>query len=178
MYDRVTPQVAAERVERCGAGPVTAKSEPELDLDVLVINVSGSVTDEQLTCIDKAASFYDVELPASIQPRLDAIRKSRVDAAMAADGRKWLSEHKLLDRLPDYEPGVTQDANFAHKIEELCKAPGALSSRYGLHTLNPDWIVRNSTFKSDGPLTCILNVTWATGYQLGFIGNETYAPER
>ncbi|MGN6375629.1 MAG: hypothetical protein ACTHMG_08745 [Sphingomonas sp.] len=178
IYDRITPQVAAERVKRCGAGSVTVKSDTEIDADVLVIAVGGSVTDEQLACIDKAASLYDVQLPTSIQPRFDAIRKAYAAAAMAAEGRKWLSDHKLLDRLPDYVPGVTRDSDFAHKIEDLCKARGALSSRYGFHAVNPDWVVKNSRFKSDGPFACLLNATWATGYQLGFIGKEAYAPKR
>lgn len=179
IYDRVTPQVAAERIARCGAGSVTVKSDAELDVDVLVIAGGGSVTDEQLACIDKAASFYDVELPASIQPRLNAIREAHAAALMAVEGRKWLSDHKLLDRLPEYEPGVTRDADFTHKIEELCNARGAFSSSYGFHAISPDWIMKsNSKFEKDGPFTCLLNAASATGYQLGFIGNEAYAPDR
>jgi hypothetical protein len=179
MYDRVTPKTAAERVMRCGIGPVTVKSEAELDTEVLVVTANGPLTDEQIACIDKAASFYDVKLPASAQSRFDRARETRAAAYMAGEGRKWLLAHRLLDRLPSYRSGVTQDADVAHKIEELCHAEGALSSSFGVHAVSPDWVMKNSgKIKQDGPFVCLLNAAWASGYQLGFIGNEAYAPNR
>jgi hypothetical protein len=38
--------------------------------------------------------------------------------------------------------------------------------------------MRQSTDVSseDGPAVCLLNETWATGFKMGFIGNEQAAP--
>lgn len=47
-YDRITPQVAAKRVARCGAGPVTIRSENEMDMDVLVVTAKRAITDVQI----------------------------------------------------------------------------------------------------------------------------------
>ena len=176
-YPRITPQVAAERVADCGMGAVTVRSDAELD--VLVVAGSAPVSDQQLACIDKAASFYDVELPPSAQSRFNAIREARSAALMASDARAWLKAHGLLGRLPRYEPGVTDDEVVGRKIEKLCRADGALRSRQGPHALSPEWTVRHASDagSKDGPLDCLLNVTRATGFKMGFIGNEQAAPE-
>ena len=178
-YDRITPQVAAQRVSGCGVGTVSVRSDAELNADVLVVSEAAPIPDQQLACIDKAASFYDVELPPSAQPRFNAIREGRSAALMAAEARKWLKAHNLLDRLPKYDPGVTDDAAFGRKVEKLCSADGALQSRYGPHALSPAWAMHRATNApiEDGPLACLLNVTWATGFKMGFIGNEQAAPQ-
>jgi hypothetical protein len=177
-YDRITPQVAAQRVAGCGVGTVSVRSDAELDADVLVVAESVPIPDQQLACIDKAASFYDVELPPSAQPRFNAIREARSAAWMAAEARNWLKAHNLLDRLPKYDPGVTDDAAFGRKVEKLCSADGALQSRYGPHVLSPAWAMHRATNApiEDGRLACLLSVTWATGFKMGFIGNEQAAP--
>jgi hypothetical protein len=90
MYDRVTPQAAAERVMRCAVGPVTVKSEAGLETEVLVVAANGPLTDEQIDCIDRAASFYNVELPASAQSGFNKARETRATAYLAGEGRKWL----------------------------------------------------------------------------------------
>ena len=176
-YDNITPQVAAKRVTGCGVGAVTVRSDAELDVDVLVVAGSASVSDQQLACIDKAASFYDVELSPSTQPRFNAIREARLAAMMASEARKWLKAHNLLNQLPKYESGVTDDTEFGRKVEKLCHADGALQSRYGPHALSPEWTMQHSTDArlEDGPLACLLNFTWATGFKMGFIGNEQAA---
>lgn len=129
--------------------------------------------------MDQAASFYDVELSSSAQPRFNAIREARSAALMTTEGRKWLKAHDLLDQLPKYEPGVTDDAAFGRKIEKLCGADGALQSRYGPHALSPEWGMRlvPDVSSEDGHFTCLLNVTWATGFEMGYIGNEQAAPK-
>jgi hypothetical protein len=177
-YENITPQVAAQRVAACGVGAVTVRSDAELDADVLVVAGSAPLSDPQLGCIDKAASFYDVALSPSAQPRFDAIREARSAALMASDARKWLKAHDLLNQLPRYEPGVTDDAEFGRKVEKLCRADGALQSRYGPHALSPEWTMQRSTDAraQDGPLACLLNVSSATGFKMGFVGNEQAAP--
>lgn len=178
-YPNITPQVAAKRVSDCAVGAVTVRSDAELEADVLVIAGSAPVSDQQLACIDKAASFYDVELPPSVQPRFNAIREAHSAALMTSEARKWLKAHGLLDQLPKYEPGVTDDAAFGRKVEKLCGADGALQSRYGPHALSPEWATERALDArlEDGPLACLLNVTWATGFKMGFIGNEQAAPK-
>ena len=98
-YPNITPQVAAKRVTDCGVGAVTVRSDAELDTDVLIVGGSALVSDQQLACINKAASFYDVELPSSAQPRFNAIREAQSAALMASEARKWLKAHDLLDQI-------------------------------------------------------------------------------
>jgi hypothetical protein len=176
-FDRISPQVAARRVAACGVGAVTVRYDAELDEEVLLVKTT-TVSDAQLNCMDKASSFYDVELPLSVKSRFDAIRDARFAALAAAASRKWLKAHDLLDRLPKYEAGVTDDKSFAREIEKLCNADGAFQSQYGPNTLNPEWIKQNalSGRPDSGPMACLLNVTYATGFKIGFIGNERAAP--
>jgi hypothetical protein len=178
-YPNITPQVAAKRVTDCGVGAVTVRSDAELDTDVLIVGGSAPVSDQQLACINKAASFYDVELPSSAQPRFNAIREAHSAALMASEARKWLKAHDLLDQIPKYEAGVTDDAAFGRRVEKLCRADGALRSSYGPHALSPEWTMQHASdaHLEDGPLACLLNVTWATGFKMGFIGNEQTAPK-
>lgn len=176
-FDRISPQVAARRVAACGVGAVTVRFDAELDEDVLLVKAT-TVSDAQLNCMDKESSFYDVELPPSVKSRFDAIRDARFAALATAESRKWLKAHDLLDRLPKYEAGVTDDNSFAREIEKLCNADRAFQSQYGPNTLNPEWIEQNalSGRPDGGPMACLLNVTYATGFKMGFIGNERAAP--
>jgi hypothetical protein len=178
-YPNITPQVAAKRVADCGVGAVTVRSDAELDTDVIIVGGSAPVSDQQLACINKAASFYDVELPSSAQSRFNAIREAHSAALMASEARKWLKAHDLLDKIPKYDAGVTDDAAFGRKVEKLCRADGALRSSYGPHALSPEWAMKHGSDArlEDGPLACLLNITWATGFKMGFIGNERAAPE-
>ena len=175
--DHMTPQIAATRVAACGARPVTVRFDTDLDSDVLVVGAT-AISDRQLACIDKGASFYDVELPPSVQPRFDGIREARYAALMASEARKWLKTHNLLDRLPKHESGLTDDAAFGREVEALCGADQALQSRYSAHALNPEWAMQHATDvrPENGPLACLLNVAWATGFKIGFIGNERASP--
>jgi len=88
-YDQITPKVAAERIKRCGIGSVTVRTDEAIEEDVLVVAAKAVITDEQIACIAKAASFYDVELPRDTQPRLDALTKEnlqRLRKRRAKDG--------------------------------------------------------------------------------------------
>ena len=170
-YDQITPQLAAERVARCGVGRVEIKSEKEIDVDVLVVATKHAITDQQIACIARAASFYDVELPPDAQPRLNVITAARSVALAKAQGLRWLATHSLPGKLPEYKVGLTDDEKFAQKIEGLCRASGALHSRYGVHALSPDYLHRGYP-TDNGPVACVLNVAWASGFEIGFIGNE------
>lgn len=174
-YDRVSPQVAAARVSKCGVGSVTVRADAELDSETLVLAPTAPITSEALACIDKAASFYDVELPLAAQAQFNAIREARAASWMVAESKKWLAAHDLLARLPAYTPGVTNDADFAHKIEALCKADGALSSSYGAHTLNPDWMRQRELTENEDTMDCLLASTSYTNFDLVFVGNARFA---
>lgn len=176
-YEQITPEVAAERVARCGAGPVKVTSEKEIGVDVLVVATKRAITDEQIVCIAKAASFYDVKLPPDAQPRLNAITTVRSEAITKAEGAKWLAAHNLLAELPEYKAGVTIDDKFARKIETLCRADGALHSPYGVYALNREWVMKHPGIPTeDGPITCVISAAMASGFELRFIVNGQSTP--
>ena len=119
-----------------------------------------------------------MELRSAAQPRFNAIREAHSADLMASEAREWLKTHDLLDQIPKYDAGVTDDAAYGRKVEKLCRADGALRSSYGPHALSPEWAMEHASDDriEDGPLTCLLNVAWATGLNIGFIGNEQTAP--
>jgi len=172
-YENITPQVASRRVAACGAGAVVIRTDAVLDVDILVVTAA-AVSDAQLICVEKAASFYPVEFPPSVQPRFDAVREARSTALMAAEGRKWLKDHGLLDRLPTYRPGVTDDEMFRREVEQLCGTQEARRSTDGPHAIDREWPRQRGTdaWSGDESMACLLNVTWAAGFKLGFIGRE------
>ncbi len=176
-YDQITPKVAAARIVRCGVGPVTVRSNEAIEEDVLVVVAKGTITDEQIACIATAASFYDVELPRDAQARLDAITKAKSAELVKAEGRRWLTTHHLLEKLPQYEAGVTDDDSFARSVEEICGARGALHSQFGVHALNPAWAnQQQGPPEEDGPFACVINAALASGFEFAFIGNEQAKP--
>lgn len=176
-YDQITPQVAAQRTARCGAGSVSVRTDKLTESDVLVVAAKRAITDEQIACIAKAASFYDLELPRDAQTRLDAVTKAKSSALVKAEAQRWLTTHHLLGKLPKYEVGVTDDDGFARKVEKLCGARGALHSQYGVHALNPEWAMQQrGPPKEDGPFPCVINAALAAGFEFAFIGNEQAKP--
>ena len=97
---------------------------------------------------------------------------------MKAQAHDWLSARGLLDRVPKYQKGVTNDGVFTRQVEALCgpHANGAFQSKYGFHALSPDWVKRElkPSGASGDTLTCLMNVAAAAGFEFGFIGNEYY----
>lgn len=174
--ERVSPEDAAKRIESCGVGPVSIRFDDLLRSHVLTVANVTSVSDEQLQCIDRAASYHDVELPASVQERFKTIREARWSAFALAEARSWLAQRGLLDRVPTFVSGKTDDAAFARQLEDLCgpAARGAFQSQYGPHAISPDWIM-GLGIKNQEALTCLLNVTQVAGFSIGFIGNEAYS---
>jgi hypothetical protein len=183
LPERISPQEAAKRIEACGVGPVTIRFDDLLQSHVLTISNAASSSDEQLHCIDRAASYHDVELPAPVQVRFDAIRQKRWSAYAVAEARSWLTQRGLLDKVPTFVPGKTDETAFARQLEELCgpTARGAFQSSYGPHVISPEWIMglgMPPKAKNQEALTCLLNVTTIAGFSVGFIGNEAYADEK
>lgn len=178
--ERITPQMAAERAAKCGLGPVTIRYEDELQSNILSASNAASATESQLHCLDNATGFgIFVELPSGVQPRFDAIRMGRASEMMKTEAREWLSKRGLLDRIPKYVAGTTDDAAFTREVEQLCgpQTKGAFQSQYGPHALNPEWI-KNRGLPPNGEdteaMTCLLFVTNVAGFKVGFIGNEAY----
>jgi hypothetical protein len=175
-FEQVTPQVAAERVSQCGLGTVTISYDELLQSDVLTSAGATSVSVEQLACADRAVSYYQLELPPALQPRYDAIRAARLAAHARVEARAWLAERGMLERLPRYEAGVTDEGAFTRQLERLCgpRAEGAFQSEYGFHAISPDWARRTFEPFEDGAeaLTCLMKAAFAAGFEIGFVGNE------
>ncbi len=178
----VRPAEALERAAACGLGPAAVRFDDELQSYVLSVADAVSATDEQLSCLDGATEFgMFVELPEDLQRRFDALRDARASAMMKAQARMWLAQRKMLERVPDYVPGKTDDAAFAKAIERLCgpHAEGALGSFNGSAAISPDWIATIGMpprKKKAEALSCLLNVASVAGFELGLIGNEAYRP--
>jgi hypothetical protein len=180
MFERITAEEAAKRFTQCGLGPATIRwNDPDTGgEDILVATGVKSATDDQLKCADKAVSYYTLELPPEIERRFEVLREARLAPVFQAEARAWLSARGLLNRVPQYRQGETDDAAFTRQIESLCgpRAKGAFQSQFGFHALSPDWAKRNLNppDKGDEALSCLMNVATVTGYQFGFIGNEYY----
>jgi hypothetical protein len=151
--------------------------EADLQEEVLTAADANSATDKQLACADKAVSFYTLELPPTVQPRYEAIRERRLSGVFQAQARAWLSSRGLLNGVPNYREGVTDDAVFTQQVERLCgpRANGAFQSKFGHHALSPDWVKGlGMRPEEQEAMSCLLNVTTVAGFKLGFIGNEYY----
>jgi hypothetical protein len=175
--ERIAPETAAARAAACGLGQPTLRYDPELQSHILTVDAPESVSDAQLACVDRATSYYDTELPPTVQPRFDAIRNARFLATFRAEARAWLTERNLLGHVPPYVEGVTDTRAFASQVELMCgpSAKGALQSSYGPSIISPDWAKGMGTPPDPDHLeafSCIINVTAVAGFRLGFIGNE------
>ena len=178
--ERVTPEMAIERAAQCGLGRASIRYEDELQSHILSVPGATSATEAQLTCLDNATGFgIDVELPPSVQPLFYAIRGARASALMKAEAREWLSKRGLLDLVPKYVPGKTDEGAFTREVERLCgpRTKGAFQSQYGPHALSPEWVKNLGLPPKDEDMeamSCLLNVTSVAGFEMGFIGNEAY----
>jgi len=114
-------------------------------------------------------------LPANVQSRFDAIREARWSELFREEARQWLSAHGLLERVPAFVPGVTDETKFTHELEKLCgpKAEGAFQSKYGFHVLSPDWSMNS---ENEQTMLCLLNATTFAGFKVGFVGNAVSEP--
>jgi hypothetical protein len=180
VFERITAQEAAERFNQCGLGPVTIRWN-DLDSggeDILVATEVRSATDEQLRCADKAVSYYTLELPAEIERRFEVLRDGRLAPVFRARASSWLSARGLLNRVPPYRKGKSDDAAFTRQAESLCgpRAKGAFHSQFGFHAVSPDWVKRNLNPPDKGGevLSCLMNVATVAGFEFGFVGNEYY----
>jgi hypothetical protein len=173
----VSAQVAAERATKCGLGAVTFRFDDELQSSVFAVANEATPTDSQLACLDVATGWHLIELPPEVESRFLAIRNARAKEILRRHSSKWLAARGLLERVPKYVAGVTDDGAFTREVETLCgpEAHGAFQSQYGYHVLSPDW---PPALNEEPPeaFSCLMHVTLFAGYEIGFIGNEVREP--
>ena len=179
--ERITPEQAVQRAAECGLGPVKVRYEELFQSDVLTLASVGSATDDQLACLDRAVGWGNmVELPDGVQTRFDALRNARAGAILGEHARTWLAGRGLLDRVPSYVAGTTDEATFTRAVETLCgsHARGAFQSEFGPHVLSPDWLKRIGlppSSEDEEGFDCVTNVAFLAGFDIGFVGNAALA---
>ena len=172
--DLISPQAAAEQITRCGAGAVNIRYDDLLQSYVLTVR---DATEAQLQCIETAAGYHDVELQPELQKGFDEIRAAKYSAVYRAQAVAWLSTRGLLDKVPKFRVGETDEAAFSGKLEVICgpAAKGALQSEYGPRTINPEWLQKMPLpprAEDDDAVSCLMAAASVAGFELGFIGNE------
>ncbi|WP_447952926.1 hypothetical protein [Sphingopyxis chilensis] len=172
-----SPQAAAEQITQCGAGAVDIRYDDLLQSYVLTVR---DATEAQLRCIETAAGYHDVELQPELQKDFDEIRAARYSAVYQDQAVAWLSSRGLLDKVPKFRAGVTDEAAFSGKLEMFCgpAAKGALQSEYGPRTISPEWLRKiplPPTAEDDEAISCLMATASVAGFELGFIGNEAFS---
>lgn len=178
----VKPEVAAQRVAACGFKRVRSKFDSELQEDVVEVTNVASATTEQLRCTALASldTHYYVIFPATVSQSYETLYWHLSRERDKADARAWLAKRGLLSRLPDYDPRRSDETVFAHTLEDICgaKAAGTLQPMHGMATFKDGALgtLENGGFTAgkldEETMWCLVNAAAASGYPLGFIGNE------
>ena len=168
------PEAAVAQVRACGFTDVSTRFDETLQEDVVDVAAVVSASDEQLLCVARASleTHYYVLFPSPLGQAYGSIYWRLSEERGREDARAWLKERGLLDRVPQYKPSESDDAKFVRTLESICgeKAIGALQPLNGMATIRPGTLESGKV--DDETLTCLLNVAAASGYHLGFIGNE------
>ncbi len=180
----VKPQTAAQRVAACGFKSVRSRFDGELQEDVVEVMNVASASTKQLRCAAVASldTHYYVIFPAPVYQTYETLYWRQSRERDKADARAWLDKRDLLSRLPTYDPKRSDETAFAHTLEALCgpKAAGTLKPMHGMATFEDGAL---GTIAKDGftkgkldeeTMWCLVNAAAASGYPLGFIGNEYY----
>ena len=170
----VSPETAAQQIKGCGAGAVDIRYEDFLQSYVLTVR---DASEAELQCIERAASYHDVELPPALQKGFDEIRAAKYSAAYREEVTAWLSKRGLLDKVSKLREAETDDAAFSEELEAICgpAAKGALKSEYGQRTLSPEWLRKiplPPRAEDDEAIACLVASASVGGFDIGFIGNE------
>jgi hypothetical protein len=180
----VKPEVAAARVAACGFKNVHSKFDDELQEDVVAVVDVSSASAEQLRCTALASldTHYYVVFPAPVYQTYETLYWRISRERDKADARAWLDKRGLLSRLPTYDPKRSDEAAFANALEGLCgpRAAGTLQPMHGmatfkdgaLGTLGKSGFTRGKL--DEETMWCLINAAAASGYPLGFIGNDYY----
>ncbi|WP_145923378.1 hypothetical protein [Sphingopyxis macrogoltabida] len=172
----ISPEDAARQITECGAGAVDIRYDDLLQSHILTVH---DATEGQLQCIEKAAGYYDIELPPELQKRFSEIRAAKYSAVYREQAVAWLSKRGLLNKVPKYRAGETNEATFARELEAICgpAAKGALQSRYGPRTISPEWVKKMPLpFRPQDAeaMSCLMAAASVAGWDLGIIGNEAF----
>lgn len=178
-----SPEIASRNIVQCGAEAVEVRYDDLDDLDDLdgfspapTLVVHGA-SEEQLPCISTAVGFYDVELPPALQKGFDAIRLAQYMTAYRKRAAAALSAQGLLDKVPKFRAGETDEAAFSRQLEAICgpTTQGALQSSYGPHVISPEWFSRiplPPSPEDDAAISCLIAASAIADFELGFVGNE------
>lgn len=173
IHELLSPELAVERMSQCGLGRPKVRYDQQLEIEVLVLRRPVRARDDQLACLDRASGYLEVRLSLALQWRFNAIRDARLIAYFREKGRAWLAAHGLIDRLPEHRVG--ESAAFVHGIEQLCgaEAAGAFQAIDGGYGFSPEWLKRQEAHQiTDEAGTCLTYALMASGFPLGFVGNE------
>jgi hypothetical protein len=182
------PEVATKRVKACGFTSVRSVFDPTLQEDVIEVRDVASATPGQLACAAAAslASSYYLTFPEAIQQAYQIVYYGMSHERDVEHARAWLQARGLLARLPSYDPERSDDLAFARSLEALCgpKAegtfrligPGMVTFRPGvLGTVAKDGFTEGRL--DEETLWCLTNAATASGFFLGFVGNEAYSAQ-
>lgn len=170
----MSPEIASRSIVKCGAETADVRYDDIQESYTLVVH---GATEEQLPCIDRAVSFYDVELPPDLQKGFDAIRLARYMVAYRERATTFLSGRGLLDKVPKFRTGEMDAVAFSRQLEAICgpAAQGALQSSYGPHVISPEWVSRITLPprpEDDEAISCLMAAAFSADFELGLIGNE------
>jgi hypothetical protein len=181
------PEVAASRVVACGFKSVRLLVDDELQEEVVEVLDEAAPSPEQLRCVASASlgSHHYVTFRSPIEQTYQALYWQMSGERDQADARARLATRGLLSRLPTYDPKSTDETFFARALERLCgpRASGALKPMRGRATFHEGALdtltdeVTSDGRLDDDSLACLVDAAAASGYPLGFIGNEAY-PQR
>ena len=172
----ISPEDAARQITECGTGAVDIRYDDLLQSHILTVH---DAAEGQLQCIERAAGYYDVELPPEFQKRFSEIRTAKYSAVYREQAVALLSKRGLLNKVSQYRAGETSDATFARELEAICgpAAEGALQSRYGPRTISPEWVKKMPLpFRPQDAeaMSCLMAAASVAGWDLGIIGNEAF----
>lgn len=170
----VKSEVAAQRVAACGFSKVGPKFDELLQETVLEVTEVKSATSEQLRCAALAslASHHYVVFPDPVNHAFQLLYGEVARDHSKAEAEAWLQSRGLLARLPTYEPGRSDDLAFARSLEAICgpKARGVFEKVRGTVTMKPEALIAPRI--DEETFWCLLLSAEASGYPLGFLGNE------
>lgn len=175
----VAPDAVA-RVKECGFASAQLQFNEVFNEDIVLVTGVSDATEAQLKCVAEAslATNFFVQFPAAVDAKYQPLywTMNREQGRLAA--KAWLQERGLLSQLPSYDPKLTDEATFVRRLESLCgpKASGMLRPHGGMAVITPDAVA--SGVAGDELLWCLTNVAAASGYGIGYVGNEAYKTGR
>ena len=174
----VRSEIAIQKITACGFKKVDSKFDDTLQEDVIEVLDDVSISDEQLRCaaLVSLSSSYYVTFPATTEKAYQPLYWSLSREQGKADAKAWLDKRGLLSRLPTYDPKQSNNSAFVRSLENLCgpKASGTLKVLNGMATFSDSALATGAL--DEETLWCLTNAAAASGYPLGFIGNEAVAP--